>query len=231
MDEHISKYSSFEAFCISVCSSLHTGAYPISESIGPSAVFIHLFDLVIDSLELHTGAYPHSPRSSDLSQASLSFDLVVDPHELLYWGISPPIDHSSSSVSVRVLGRTYINRPSSYQFSLSRDRTYIDRSLSCQLESGAAPISIGHIPISSVRVGTAPISIGHSSCQFESGPHLYRSAISVLLVQFESGPHLYDRSLSCQFESGPHLYDRPSLCHDSSVSGTAPIRSVIIVSV
>ena len=30
MDEHISKYSSFEAFCISVCSSLHTGAYPFS---------------------------------------------------------------------------------------------------------------------------------------------------------------------------------------------------------
>ena len=41
MDEHISEYSSFEAFCISVCSSLHTGAYPISESIGPSTGFIH----------------------------------------------------------------------------------------------------------------------------------------------------------------------------------------------
>ena len=89
MDEHISEYSSFEAFCISVCSSSHTGAYPLFESIGPSTVFIHLFDLVVDSLELHTGAYPPSPRSSDLSQASLSFDLVVDPHELSYWGHIP----------------------------------------------------------------------------------------------------------------------------------------------
>ena len=41
MDEHISEYSSFEAFCISVCSSSHTGAYPLSESIGPSVGFIH----------------------------------------------------------------------------------------------------------------------------------------------------------------------------------------------
>ena len=48
-------------------------------------------------------------------------------------------------------------------------------------------------------------------------------------VQF-LGPHLYDRSLSCQFESGPHLYDRPSYCHVSSVSRTAPIRSVIFLS-
>ena len=58
MDEHISEYNSFEAFCISVCSSLHTRAYP--PSLG----------------------------SSDLSQASLSFDLVVNPHELSYQGIS-----------------------------------------------------------------------------------------------------------------------------------------------
>ena len=39
--------------------------------------------------------------------------------------------------SVRVRGRTYIDRPSSYQFSSSRDRTYIDRSspyhLSCHV--------------------------------------------------------------------------------------------------
>ena len=101
------------------------------------------------------------------------------------------------SVSVRVRGRTYIDRPSPCHVSLV---------------SGAAPTSIGHVPITfhvhfvsgphlyqsviilsvSVRVRTAPISIGHSSCQFELGPHLYRSAI------FLSSP--------CQFDSGPHLY-------------------------
>ena len=90
--------------------------------------------------------------------------------------------------------------------------------------SGAAPISIGHLPIS-LASGTAPISIGHSSCQSESRPHLYRSAIFLSVCvfrvrtapisighsscQFESRPHLYRSaiSLSCQFEFlGPHLY-------------------------
>ena len=87
MDEHISEYSSFEAFCISVCSSSHTGAYPLFESIGPSTGFIHFWSSCRPR-ELHIGAYPPSPSSSNLSQASLSFDLVVDPHELSYWGIS-----------------------------------------------------------------------------------------------------------------------------------------------
>ena len=213
MDEHISEYSSFEAFCISVCSSLHTGAYPLSEGIGPSTGFIHFWSSCRPR-ELHTGAYPPSPTSSDLSQVSLSFDLVVDPHELSYWGISSPagsagiftlasfgfgpldqitilsvwvrvraapisIGHLLVS-SVRVRGRTYINRPSSYQFSFW-DRTYIDRSSPCHVSFRVktAPISIGHHPISlclsrgrtyidrpspchvSFRVGTAPISIGH----------------------------------------------------------------------
>ena len=51
--------------------------------------------------------------------------------------------------------------------------------------------------------------------------------------QFSSSrDHTYiDRSLSCQFESGPHLYDQSFLCHVNSVSRTAGIRSVIIVSV
>ena len=62
MDEHISEYSSFEAFCISVCSSLHTGAYPL---LREHRVFRRL----------------HSPS-----------DLVVDPHELSYWGISPSVE-------------------------------------------------------------------------------------------------------------------------------------------
>ena len=89
MDEHISEYSSFEAFCISVCSSLHTGAYPLSPRAPDlSADFHSPFDLVVDPFELHIGAYPPSMGSSNLSQASLSFDLVVNPYELSYWGIS-----------------------------------------------------------------------------------------------------------------------------------------------
>ena len=94
MDEHISKYNSFETLCISVCSLSHTKAYPLSlsESIKPSTGFIHLFDLVVDPRELHTGAYPPSLGSSDLSQVSLSFDLVVDPREFSYWGIFPPAE-------------------------------------------------------------------------------------------------------------------------------------------
>ena len=84
MDEHISEYSSFEAFCISVCSSLHTGAYPLLREQLTFHRFHSLSDLVVDSLELHTGAYPPSLGLLDLSQVSLSFDLIVDPHELSY---------------------------------------------------------------------------------------------------------------------------------------------------
>ena len=84
MDEHISEYSSFEAFCISVCSSLHIRAYPLLREHQTFYMLHSLFNLVVDPRELHTRAYPHSLRSSDFSQASLSFDLVVDPHELSY---------------------------------------------------------------------------------------------------------------------------------------------------
>ena len=111
-------------------------------------------------------------------------------------------------VSSSFRGRTYINRPSSYQFSLSRDRTYIDRPSPCHVSSVS---------------GTAPISISHSSCQFESGPHLYQSAI-FLSVQFESGPHLYRSaiSLSCQFSSRDRTYIDRSFVVSVRI-GAAPI--------
>ena len=41
----------------------------------------------------------------------------------------------------------YIDRPSSCQFSSSRDRIYIDRSFIVSVLVGAAPISIDHLPI------------------------------------------------------------------------------------
>nr|CAN64028.1 hypothetical protein VITISV_030715 [Vitis vinifera] len=96
--------------------------------------------------------------------------------------------------------RTYIDRSSSY--SLSRGRTYIDRPSPCHDSSVS---------------GTAPISIGHFPCQFESGPHLYRSVIRHVGLSrgrtYIDRPSSYqfslswdctyiDRSLSCQLESG-----------------------------
>ena len=91
----------------------------------------------------------------------------------------------------------------------------------------AAPISIGHLLVNlSFRVGNAPISIGHSSCQSESGPHLYQS------VMFLSPCHVSSVSGTAPISIGHYrvslsrgrtYIDRPSPCHDSSVSGTAPI--------
>ena len=149
----------------------------------PSTGFIHLFDLVVDLRELHTGAYPSSLGSSDLSQASLSFDLVVDPHKLSYWGISLPV--GLACIIVWVILWLWV------------------------AWSGHSSSSSSSCHVISVS-GTAPISIGHSSCQFESGPHLYRSTI-FLSVQFDSGPYLY-RSVICRVSlSRGHTYiDRPS---------------------
>ena len=56
MDEHISEYSSFEAFCIHVYSPLHA-----------RVDFHSPFDLVFDPCKLHTMAYPPSLGSSDPS--------------------------------------------------------------------------------------------------------------------------------------------------------------------
>ena len=106
------------------------------------------------------------------------------------------------SVSVRVWGRTYINRPSSYHFHVS---------LSFEFEFlGVAPISIGYIPINlcSVWVRTTPILIGHLSCQFEFWVWVFGTApisIDHSSCQFEfwvwvgTAPILIGHS-SCQFE-------------------------------
>ena len=207
MDEHISEYSSFEAFCISVCSSLHTEAYSLSESIGPSTGFIHFWSSCRPR-ELHTEAYPPSSRSSDLSQASLSFDLVVDPHKLSYGDISSPSEFACFIIWVILWLWATWSDPYLVSFNLSRGRTYIDRSSPCHASSvwvGAAPISIGHLIFISVQflgphlyrsviivlvwVGAAPISIGHlifMSVQF-LGPHLYRSVI-IVSVWVEAAP-------------------------------------------
>ena len=101
------------------------------------------------------------------------------------------IDHRLVSLSLHFLGRTNINRPSSYHFvfNLSWDHTYIDQSFISlvQLEFGVAPISIGHLLVSlcSVRVETAPISICylHVSSVWVLRLHLYQSVI-FLSVQF-----------------------------------------------
>ena len=144
----------FEAFCISVCSSLHTGAYPISESIEPSTGFIHFWSSC-RPLELHTGAYPPSPRSSDLSQASLSFDLVVDPHELSYWGISPPAEFAYIIILVIL-----------WFWATWSDHCHLLPVSLCSVRVETAPISIDHRLVS-LGFGAAPISIDHLPCQLE----------------------------------------------------------------
>ena len=150
MDEHISEYSNFETLCISVCSLSHTRAYPTSESIGLSTIFIHLLIQLLTLASCHTGAYLSSLGSSDLSQASLSFDLVVDPHELSYWGISSSTEFAC--IVIQVIFWLWAIRSVIHPVNFSLVRV------------GAAPISIDHLPISlslSFLVGTAPISIGH----------------------------------------------------------------------
>ena len=98
----------------------------------------------------------------------------------------------------------YIDRPSSCQFSSSRDRIYIDRSFIVSVLVGAAPISIDHLPISSVS-GTAPISIGHHRVSL-SRSRTYIDQPSSYQFSLSRDRTYIDRSLSCQFESRPHLY-------------------------
>ena len=126
IDEHISEYSSLEAFCISVCSSLHIGAYPFLRWHQTFHRLHSPFVLVVDPYELHTGAYPHSLGSFDLSQALVSFDLFIDPHELSYWSIFTPTEFSCIVILVFSDFRPHL--PIIVLVSLSRDRTYIDRS-------------------------------------------------------------------------------------------------------
>ena len=113
------------------------------------------------------------------------------------------------------------------------------------------PLVVGHLIrsfiILSVQLesGAAPISISHSSCQFESGPHLYRSVIRRVSLsrgrtyidrpsfyQFSSsrGRTYIDQSLSCQFESGPHLYQSAIFLSVQFESGPHLYRSVIVLS-
>ena len=70
-----------------------------------------------------------------------------------------------------------------------------------------------------------------SSCQFESGPHLYRSAI-FLSVQFESGPHLYRSVIVLSVRVWGRTYiDRPSSYQFSSSRDRTYIDRSFITSV
>ena len=98
---------------------------------------------------------------------------------------------------------------------MSRGHTYIDRPSPCHVSFrvGTAPISIGHYHVSLSR-GCTYIdrpSPCHTSLCFWDRTYIDRS----LSCQFESGPHLYQSviSLSCQFEFslswGRNHIDRP----------------------
>ena len=192
-DEHILEHSNLWAFCISVCSSSHAGAYHILRDHQTFKQTFHShFDLVVDPCELHIGAYPRSLGSSDLAHASLSFNLVVDSYELSYWGISSLAEfaciiilvilwlwatwsdhHHVSLVWVKVTTLSIDHHVSSVWVNVHFwDRTYIDRSLVwsvwVQFEFfSVAPISIDHFLVSLGSVWVfrvAPISIGHSPC-------------------------------------------------------------------
>ena len=115
--------------------------------MGPSTGFIHFWSSCRPR-KLHTGAYPPSPRSSDLSQASLSFDLVVDPYELSYWGISPPEFTCIIIWVILWFWVTWSGHSSSCHVSLSRGRTYIDRPSSCQFSFWDRTYTIGHYRVS-----------------------------------------------------------------------------------
>ena len=143
-------------------------------------------------MSCHTGAYPlRLGLLASLSGLSIGFG-----------PLDQVIHHLVSSV--RVFGATPISIGHFLVMSVQFLGPHLYRSviiLSVCVWVRVAPISIGHVPVtfhvSSVS-GTAPISIGHhlislslswgrtyidrsSSYQFkfDSGPHLYRSAISL----------------------------------------------------
>ena len=106
----------------------------------------------------------------------------------------PHLYRSVIVLSVRVQGRTYIDRPSPCYISLC---------------FGATPISIDHLLVMLVCVSAAaPISIGHllviSVCV--SGQHVYRSVIV----------------LSARVRGRTYI-DWPSPCHISLCFQTSPI--------
>ena len=140
------------------------------------------------------------------------------------------IGHRLISLSLGFLGCTYIDRLSSYRFSLVwvfQDRTYIDPSFILLVQFsgphlyqsviilsiwvwvfGVVPISISYLPISSVQFEffrTTPISIDHSSYQFSFWGHTYINWLSSCQFVFSLffWDHTYiNRSfiLSVQFE-------------------------------
>ena len=159
MIEPILEYSSFVSFHNLVCSPSHNGAYPLLREHQAFHRLHSPFDRVVDPRELHIEAYPHSLGSSDLSEASLYLDLVVDPHELSYWGISPPFESACIVILVssdfgpldQIIVHFSFSRLHLYRSVICLsvlvfwDRTYIDRSFSMSVcVFGTTPISIGH---------------------------------------------------------------------------------------
>ena len=173
VDEHVSEHNSFEAFCISVCSPLHAGAYP--SLFGSTKPFSKLSFTFWSSCWPLRVAYWGIPFFLGIIGPFTSF-IIFWPSCRSLWGII--LEHipfgqvclhrylsyhlalghltrssiflsRQFSLSLDFWGCTYINQSSSCQFvfSSSWDRTYIDRS--CNLSVwvwvfGTAPILIGH---------------------------------------------------------------------------------------
>ena len=230
---------------------MYTGAYPPSPRSSDLSQASLSFDLIVDPHELsYWGISPSTEFACIVIWVILwlwvirlaiflSVQFESGPHlyrsviivSVLVGAAPISIDHLLI-MSVQFLGPHLYDRPSSCHVS-SVSRTAPIRSvifLSCQFSFWDRAYTIGHLFIVSVCVEDRTYTIGHYRVSLSRGRTYTIDHLFVMSVQF-LGPHLYDRSLLCQFESGPHLYDRASLRHVSSVSGTAPIRSVIIVSV
>ena len=202
--------------------SCHIGAYPLRPSLlaslSESSFGFGSLGQVSHLLIMSIRVFGTAPLL--ISHVSITF-LPISLSLSFRVGTAPiSIDRSSYQFQFSSSrGRTYIDRPSSYQFEFefsSWDRTYINRSFSfiVLVRVGAAPISINHHLVSlSLWVETAPISIGHSFCQFQ-----FSSSWDCTYIDW-SFIHL-----PISLSRGRTYIDRPFPCHISLVwVGTAPI--------
>ena len=146
MDEHILEHSSFGAFCISVCSLSHAGAYLVLREHQPFNKLSFTFGSSCWPLRVAYWGIPSFPRIIRPCTCFIIFWsncrslwVVILGHIPSYWvclhcypGYPLALGHLIKSPSCHFSlsrDRTYIDR-SSFVFSLSRGHTYIDRSSS-----------------------------------------------------------------------------------------------------
>ena len=203
MDEHISEYNSFEAFCISVCSSLHTRAYPPSLRASglPQAAFTFWSSCWL--LRVIILGHTPSPRASDLPQVSFTFRSSCWPLRVVILG------HTPFSESIGPFSRlsftfwsscwpprvAYWGIPS-FPKIIGPFTCFIIFWPSCW---SSWVVRLGHIPSGRVflhRYLGYPLALGHlirsfiilSVWIFKLGLHLYRLVIRRVSLRFGAAP-------------------------------------------